>query len=472
MLAMKNLVSEQELLVQRNYSKKCEEILKNMFVDRQPVCYVHSYGCQGNVSDGEKIKGMLAKMGYGISDSAQGADLAIFNTCAIRENAQDRVFGNLGMLIHYKKSNPGMLIGLCGCMVQQEHVAKKIAQVFPGVNLIFGTHVIHKLPEFIYNILSDKRRICDIPDSDGVIVEGLPVVRESRIKASVPVSFGCNNFCSYCIVPHVKGRERSRDFSSIYDEVKSLVDDGFKEIMLLGQNVNSYGNDLDSGVNFSYLLSKINDIDGDFRIRFMTSHPKDATAELIDTMASCDKVCKHLHLPVQCGSDKILDLMNRKYNIEQYLKTVEYAKKKIPNISLTSDIIVGFPGETYSDFKKTLNLIKSVKYSSLFMFIFSPRKGTAACSMRDPVASEEKVRWLRELIDCQNEISEEVHKSYVGRIQRVLFDGDFRADCGMITGRTDTNLVVNCKANGAKIGNFADVKITGSSRMALVGELI
>lgn len=469
---MGNLVSPEELLRQENYIKKCEDILRSTFANRQPICYVHSYGCQGNVADGEKIKGMLAQMGYGLSNSAEGADVVIFNTCAIRENAQDRVYGNLGMLIHYKKKNPAMIIGLCGCMVQQDHVARKIKDVFPGVNLVFGTHVIHKLPEFMYNILNGSKKVYNITDSNGVIAEGLPVARESKFKASVPISYGCNNFCTYCIVPYVKGRERSRSFDSIYNEVKELIGSGYKEIMLLGQNVNSYGNDLDSGVNFSYLLSKINEIDGDFRIRFMTSHPKDATKELIDTIANCDKVCNHLHLPVQCGSNKILKAMNRKYNVDQYLDIVDYAKNKIPNMSFTSDIIVGFPGETYSDFKKTLKLVEKVKYSSLFMFIFSSRKGTKAELMHDPVPKEEKSKWLTELINCQNEISARVHNSYVGRIERVLFDGVGRTDDNMLTGRTDTNLVVDCRRSGLNIGEFANVKITKAHRMALVGELV
>ena len=469
---MSKLVSPEELLRQTEYMKKCEDILKKTFVNRQPICYVHSYGCQGNVADGEKIKGMLAEMGYGLSNSAEGADVVIFNTCAIRENAQDRVYGNLGMLIHYKKKNPAMIIGLCGCMVQQDHVARRIKEVFPGVNLVFGTHVIHRLPEFMYNILSNSSKIYNITESNGVIAEGLPIVRESNFKASVPISYGCNNFCTYCIVPYVKGRERSRSFDSIYSEVKELVSNGYKEIMLLGQNVNSYGSDLDSGVNFSYLLSKINEIDADFRIRFMTSHPKDATKELIDTIARCDKVCKHLHLPVQCGSDRILKAMNRKYTVSQYLKIIDYAKNKIPNISFTSDIIVGFPGETYSDFKETLKLVEQVEYSSLFMFIFSPRKGTKAELMSDPIPKDEKSKWFSELVNCQNEISAKVHKSYVGRIERVLFDGVGRTNDNMITGRTDTNLVVDCEKSKLKIGEFADVKITKAHRMALVGELV
>lgn len=469
---MSKLVSPEELLRQTEYMKKCEDILKKTFVNRQPICYVHSYGCQGNVADGEKIKGMLAEMGYGLSNSAEGADVVIFNTCAIRENAQDRVYGNLGMLTHYKKKNPAMIIGLCGCMVQQDHVARRIKEVFPGVNLVFGTHVIHRLPEFMYNILNNSSKIYNITESNGVIAEGLPIVRESNFKASVPISYGCNNFCTYCIVPYVKGRERSRSFDSIYNEVKELVSNGYKEIMLLGQNVNSYGSDLDSGVNFSYLLSKINEIDADFRIRFMTSHPKDATKELIDTMARCDKVCKHLHLPVQCGSNKILKAMNRKYTVSQYLEIIDYAKNKIPNISFTSDIIVGFPGEAYPDFKETLKLVEQVEYSSLFMFIFSPRKGTKAELMSDPIPKEEKSKWLSELINCQNEISAKVHESYVGRTERVLFDGVGRTNDNMITGRTDTNLVVDCEKSNLKIGEFADIKITKAHRMALVGELV
>lgn len=468
---MSKLVLKQEILEQEQYILKCKNLLQKQFVHKNPVCYVHSYGCQGNVADGEKIKGMLSKMGYGFSDKAEGSDMVIFNTCAVREKAQNRVLGNLGMLIHYKDKNPNMIIGLCGCMVQQEHVANKIKKRFLGVNLVFGTHVLHKLPEMVYKILEGQKRVYDTTESDGVIAEGLPIVRDSKFKASVPISYGCNNFCTYCIVPYVRGRERSRDMDVVYNEVKDLIKSGCKEITLLGQNVNSYGNDLDSNVNFSKLLREINDIDGDFRIRFMTSHPKDATKELIETMASCEKVCKHLHLPVQCGSDKILKAMNRKYNIKQYMEIVNYAREKMPNISFTSDIIVGFPGETYEDFKLTLELVKKVKYSSLFMFIYSPRKGTKAELMDDFIPKEEKSKWLMELIDCQNDISEMAHDEYVGNIEKVLFDDISKTNEGMLSGWTDSHLVVECKCDKIKVGEFADVLITKAHRMALIGEL-
>lgn len=465
-------VSTQEMDRQRQYMQRCLCQLAELFPDRQPLCFVHSYGCQGNVADGEKIKGMLAAMGYGFTDSFENADLVLLNTCAIRENAEDRVFGNLGMLIHQKKSRPEMVIGLCGCMMQQEHIAERIQRHFPGVNLIFGTHVLHKLPQMLFSVLSEFKRVVDISDSEGVIAEDLPIVRSSSFKASIPISYGCNNFCTYCIVPYVRGRERSRSMQRILQEAHTLIDHGCKEILLLGQNVNSYGKDLEDPVNFSQLLRKLNDIPGDFWIRFMTSHPKDATPELIDTIAECNKVCHHLHLPVQSGSDRILKAMNRHYDTKKYLELVDYAKKKIPDLSLTSDIIVGFPGETYDDFQKTCQLIERVQYTSLFTFIYSPRKGTKAAEMPDPVSQDEKSKWFSELLQLQNAISERIHQNKVGSKQRILLDGVGRIDDNMITGRTSSHMVVDCIGDRKRIGRFVDVKILKAHRMALEGKIL
>mgnify|MGYP000891513245 FL=1 len=397
---MTTKVTAAETAAQKEYAEKVREL--NSARELPPIAHVHSFGCQQNVSDGEKIKGMLAMMGYGFSDSADGADLVLFNTCAVRENAEDRVFGNLGALKHNKKLKPDMLIGVCGCMVQQEHITERIKKSFPYVDMVFGTHVLHTLPQLIYEALTTHKRQISIPQMDGVIAEGIPLRRESKLKASIPIMYGCNNFCTYCIVPYVRGRERSRDPEEIVREAEQLVADGYKELLLLGQNVNSYGRGTD--VDFPELLRRINAIPGEFKISYMSSHPKDATHELIDTIAECEKVTRHFHLPVQSGSSRILKLMNRSYTREHYLELINYAKEHIPDVALTSDIIVGFPGETYEDFQETLSLIREVKYDSLFTFIYSPRKGTKAAEMPDPVSQEEKGRWFRELLEVQGEI--------------------------------------------------------------------
>ena len=397
---MTTKVTAAETAAQKEYAEKVREL--NSARELPPIAHVHSFGCQQNVSDGEKIKGMLAMMGYGFSDSADGADLVLFNTCAVRENAEDRVFGNLGALKHNKKLKPDMLIGVCGCMVQQEHITERIKKSFPYVDMVFGTHVLHTLPQLIYEALTTHKRQISIPQMDGVIAEGIPLRRESKLKASIPIMYGCNNFCTYCIVPYVRGRERSRDPEEIVREAEQLVADGYKELLLLGQNVNSYGRGTD--VDFPELLRRINAIPGEFKISYMSSHPKDATHELIDTIAECEKVTRHFHLPVQSGSSHILKLMNRSYTREHYLELINYAKEHIPDVALTSDIIVGFPGETYEDFQETLSLIREVKYDSLFTFIYSPRKGTKAAEMPDPISQEEKGRWFRELLEVQGEI--------------------------------------------------------------------
>ena len=411
---MTTKVTAAETAAQKEYAEKVREL--NSARELPPIAHVHSFGCQQNVSDGEKIKGMLAMMGYGFSDSADGADLVLFNTCAVRENAEDRVFGNLGALKHNKKLKPDMLIGVCGCMVQQEHITERIKKSFPYVDMVFGTHVLHTLPQLIYEALTTHKRQISIPQMDGVIAEGIPLRRESKLKASIPIMYGCNNFCTYCIVPYVRGRERSRDPEEIVREAEQLVADGYKELLLLGQNVNSYGRGTD--VDFPELLRRINAIPGEFKISYMSSHPKDATHELIDTIAECEKVTRHFHLPVQSGSSRILKLMNRSYTREHYLELINYAKEHIPDVALTSDIIVGFPGETYEDFQETLSLIREVKYDSLFTFIYSPRKGTKAAEMPDPISQEEKGRWFRELLEVQGEIGCSSYHDYIGRTDR------------------------------------------------------
>jgi tRNA-2-methylthio-N6-dimethylallyladenosine synthase len=432
---------------------------------------VHSYGCQQNVSDGEKIKGMLALMGYGFTDSPNEADLVIYNTCAVRENAEDRVFGNVGALKHAKRRNPDMIIGLCGCMMQQPHIVERLKKSFPYVDLIFGTHVVHQLPERLYETLSLHKRVFCTPESDGVIAEDLPVQRDDSIKAWIPIMYGCNNFCTYCIVPYVRGRERSREPERILDEIRSLLAQGYKEFTLLGQNVNSYGKGLDEEISFSELLRRINALDGEFRIRFMTSHPKDATRELIDTIASCDKVCNHLHLPVQCGSDRILKLMNRHYTRAQYMDLIRYAKEKIPGLSFTSDIIVGFPTETEEDFEDTLSLIQEVQYDSLFTFIYSKRVGTKAAAMEDPTTDAEKGARFQRLLDVQKDIGIGKYQQYVGQTLRVLADGEGKTGEDYVTGRTENFIIVDFKADKSVIGSFVNVKITQALNWALLGEI-
>ena len=388
-----------------------------------PRAFVHTYGCQGNVADGERIKGMLAEMGYLFTDTVESADLVLYNTCAVREHAEDRVFGNVGALKNRKAARPGMVVALCGCMMQQPRVAEKIRRSYPFVDLVFGTHVIHRLPELLYRTLCGRNRVFELPDEAGSITEGLPVVRDSSFKAFLPVMYGCNNFCSYCIVPYVRGRERSRMVEAVLEEARSLVEAVTAISRFWGKNVNSYGKDLETPVPFAQLLREINAIPGDFRIRFMTSHPKDCTRELLDAMADCEKVAKHLHLPFQSGNDRVLKEMNRRYTREQYLELIRYARQVMPELSLTSDVIVGFPGETYEAFQDTLSLVEEVGFTSLFTFIFSPREGTPAAKMPDPVSREEKGRWFRELTDLQERVASARNQKLLGKRFRVLVEG-------------------------------------------------
>jgi len=369
---------------------------------KQPAACIKTFGCQQNVSDSEKLKGLLEMMGYTFTDDPEEAALIIFNTCAVRENAEHRIFGNVGALKALKKQKPDTLIALCGCMMQQKHIADKIKDSFPYVDMVFGTHALPRLPEFIAGRLGGSKRIFSVEDSDGEITEDLPTLRDREDKASVPIMYGCDNFCTYCVVPLVRGRERSREPAKILEEISGLIAAGYKEITLLGQNVNSYKGNGD--INFSALLRKINALDGDFKIRFMTSHPKDCTKELIDTIAACDKICNHIHLPLQSGSDRILSAMNRGYTVGEYMQTIAYAKSQIPDVAFTGDMIVGFPGEGREDFEKTLDAVKKVGYRSLFTFIYSPRVGTAAADMPDPTPAEEKSKWFRELLTTQAEI--------------------------------------------------------------------
>ena len=415
---------------------------------------------------------MLEAMGYGFTEERTEAKLIIFNTCAVREHAEDRVFGNVGALKKYKLANPDVVIALCGCMMQQQHIAEKIKKSFPFVDLVFGTHVVYKVPELIYSALTKNRRVFELPDVDGVIAEGIPVKRDNDKKAWIPIMYGCNNFCSYCIVPYVRGRERSREVKDVVAEFKSLVDDGYKEITLLGQNVNSYGKDLEPKVSFSELLRMLNELDGDFRIRFMTSHPKDCTKELIETMAECDKVATHLHLPFQSGNDRVLKAMNRSYTREKYLSLINYAKELMGDeLSITSDIIVGFPGETYEEFCDTKSLVEEIKATSLFTFIYSARKGTPAAEMDDPVPYEEKSKWMRELLALQERISGEQMALHKGKVFKCFVYGKGKQGDNYLAARTDGNLIIEFVGDEGLIGTFQKIKVTEPLTYVMLGEL-
>ncbi len=464
-MAIRNIGGE-ELEEQRLFMQRVRAVTHVW--DHKPLAYTHSYGCQQNVSDSEKLDGMLEKMGFGFTDTPEKADLVLYNTCAVRENAENRVFGNVGALKALKRRSPEMVIAVCGCMVQQEHIAERMKQRFPYVDLIFGTHVMHRFPEMLYSIYEKRERVISIPECDGVVAEGIPVRRTSGFRASVPIMYGCNNYCTYCIVPKVRGRERSREPEAVISEVRELTEGGCKEILLLGQNVNSYGKG--GEVGFPELLRRLDALDGDFVISFMTSHPKDCSHELIDVIADSRHISHHLHLPVQSGSDRILKLMNRHYDTVRYLELVDYARSRIEDIQLTTDIIVGFPGETYEDFTKTLDLMRRVKYDSAFTFIYSKRAGTKAAEMDDPISDEEKGRWFRELLDVQGAIGEKAYERYVGRTMRVLCEGRGRTDETLLTGKSRQNIIVDFPGSSELIGKFVDITITKALPWALVGK--
>ena len=433
-----------------------------------PTAYVETYGCQQNEADSEKLRGYLAQSGYTIGNQAEGADVVILNTCAIREHAEQRVFGNLGALTHTKRRHPGQKIFLCGCMAGETKVSDRVRASYPHVDGVFSTHHLWQFPEILWNVLSAKKRQFFIQDEPGSIAEGIPQVRDSRLKAWVSIMYGCNNFCTYCIVPYVRGRERSRQPEDILRECRELVESGVKDITLLGQNVNSYGKELNCGMDFADLLAAIAQIPGDFLIRFMTSHPRDASHKLFDTMAKYPKIAKQLHLPFQSGSTRVLKAMNRHYDRETYLEKVNYAKRVMPGLVLTSDVIVGFPGETEEEFEETISLIQQVHYDSLFTFIFSPRPGTPAASMEDTTPKEEKNRRFDRLCAVQNAISEEIHAGYIGQTLRCLVDG---RDKDLLTARTEGGRLVRFVGGDDLIGTFRDLTITGATTWSLTGEM-
>ena len=466
---MTRIITEEELKKQLPFYEKVQQRYSEIKTDSPPMACIRTFGCQQNVADSEKIKGMLAQMGFGFTEEVEEADFILFNTCAVREHACDRVFGNVGALKHIKRRKPHVIISVCGCMVQQPHAAERLKESYPFVSLVFGTHVIHRFPELLWQTLNQRKQLSCTPQEDGVIAEGLPVLRDGSFKAWLPIMYGCNNFCTYCIVPYVRGRERSRDPEIILKEAEALVAAGYKEITLLGQNVNSYGKGESHGVDFAELLRRVNAIPGDFTIRFMTSHPKDATPALFDTIAACEKVSRHFHLPFQSGNDRVLKAMNRRYTREQYLGLVNYARKVIPDISFTSDVIVGFPGETREEFEDTLSLVKEVGFTSLFTFIYSPRKGTPAAEMEDPIPAETKSAWFQELSALQEAVSAESLAKLVGTEQRALLES---VGEGFIEARLASNSVVRVQADPALIGRHATIRIDDARSWIMNGTVL
>lgn len=471
---MAKLITKEQLEEQKKYIMKLREdnerfAAKNGYRRR---ALTKTYGCQQNENDTERIRGMLSEAGFDFTEDSYEADVVIYNTCAVRENAEQKVFGRLGILKHIKESRPDMIIGICGCMVQQEHITEKIKSVHEHVDLVFGTHALYKMPLLLYKAMNEKKTVVDIAASDGYIAEDIPILRDDTKKAWVSVMYGCNNFCSYCIVPYVRGRERSRTPEAVLKEVRELVASGCSEIALLGQNVNSYGKDLDSKTDFADLIRMVNDVEGVERIRFMTSHPKDLSDKLIQAMAECDKVCKQLHLPFQAGSDKILKEMNRRYTKEQYLEKIEKVKKAIPGISLSTDVIVGFPTETNEDFEETLDVLRKVEFDNIFSFIYSRREGTAAAKLDFVLTDEQIHKNFDTLLEVQNEISKRKNEEYVGRVERVLVDGVSKNDKNTLSGRCDSSKIVNFKGDKSLVGKYINVKITQAHTWSLNGEIV
>lgn len=432
--------------------------------------YIETWGCQMNEEDSEKIAGMLATMGYQPTGLKHKADLILFNTCCVRENAELKVYGNLGRLKKLKEAKPELIIAVCGCMMQQPGVAEALMKRYPYVDMVFGTHNAYKFPEYLQKVQQGNERVQAIEELN-VIVEGVPIERESGLKAYVTIMYGCDNFCSYCIVPYVRGRERSRKPEDILNEIKELVDQGYVEITLLGQNVNSYGKGLAEGTNFAQLLRQVNEVPGVERIRFMTSHPKDIDQEVIEVMAQCPKICEHLHLPLQSGSDEILRRMNRQYDSQKYLAIVRAARKAMPDVAITTDIIVGFPGETEEDFQRTLALCEEVGYDVAFTFIYSNRNNTPADQMPDQIPEEVKHERFNRLVEVTNRRARDRNLNQVGKSLEVLVEGPSKNNPKVYSGRTRTGKLVNFPGDASLVGQFVEVKIQRANSFALYGEI-
>ena len=464
-MAIRVLKSE-EIDEQNKYIEKLSNLVKGK------KYHLFTMGCQLNENESEKISGMVEKMGYVATEALEEADLVIFNTCCVRENAEDKILGQLGYFKSLKRSKPDMVIALGGCMAQEPHMVEKFNKTHgQHLDVIFGTHNLYQFPELLYKSITEEKKVIEIWDIDGTIAEDMPIKRDSNIKASVTIMYGCNNFCSYCIVPYVRGRERSREPENIVKEVKQLAKDGYKEITLLGQNVNSYGKDLENPMSFAKLLEKVAKIEGIERIRFVSPHPKDFSDELIDLIAIEPKISRCLHLPLQSGSSSILKRMNRKYTKEQYLSLVDKIRSKIPDVLFTTDIIVGFPGETEEDFLDTMDVVKKVRYYSAFTFVYSKREGTPAARMEDQVDEKVKTERIGRLINVVNEILEEENAKLVGTVQKVLVEGHSKTNENTLTGRTDGGKVVNFEGSDELIGNMIDLEITEQRKWYLTGKI-
>ncbi|MDO5095641.1 MAG: tRNA (N6-isopentenyl adenosine(37)-C2)-methylthiotransferase MiaB [Peptostreptococcaceae bacterium] len=448
------------------------EIIDIEYPESKPKVYTETWGCQMNEHDTENLLGMIDVMGYELTEHTEEADLIIFNTCAVRENAELKVYGNLNILKKLKEKNPDLIVAVCGCMMQQKHVVEEIKKRYPFVSLVFGTHNIYKFPEMLYTYLQKHESNYDVWDIDGRIVEGLPVIRRHKLKSFVNIMYGCNNFCTFCIVPYTRGRERSRTPEDIIGEVKQLVESGVKEITLLGQNVNSYGKTLDEPITFHQLLERLNEVEGLERIRFMTSHPKDISEDLLKAMARLDKVCESLHLPVQSGSSKVLREMNRHYTKEDYLKTIELARKYMPNMALTTDIMVGFPGETEEDFLETLDVVEKAQYDLAFTFLYSRRKGTSADRRENQIPEEVKKERFNRLLDAVNKAAENQSSAYLGQVTEILVEGKSKKNDNVLMGRNRQNKTVNFVGHEGLIGELVKVRIIDTKSFSMTGELI
>ena len=471
-IALTDVIPQDSLERQLYFIEKCKAYVADLQekLGRPLTCCTQTFGCQMNARDSEKLLGILTEIGY-VPVETEEADLVLYNTCTVRENANLRVYGRLGHLNGLKKKNPHMIIALCGCMMQETQVVEKIKQSYRFVDIMFGTFNIFKLAELLYSRWTQEDQIIDIWDSTKEVVEELPTMRKYPFKSGVNIMYGCNNFCSYCIVPYVRGRERSRDPEAIISEIRQLVADGVVEVMLLGQNVNSYGKNLEHPITFAQLLERIEQIEGLERIRFMTSHPKDLSDELIEVMGKSKKICKHLHLPVQSGSSKILKKMNRHYTKEQYLELVEKIRRSVPDVSLTTDIIVGFPGETEEDFEETMDIVRKVRYDSAFTFIYSKRTGTPAAVMEDQVPEDVVKNRFGRLLKEVHSIASEVCSVHEGTVQTALIESVSEHDPSMVTGRLSNNLLVHIKGDKGMIGRLADVRLTECKGFYYLGEL-
>ncbi len=475
MLKRENVyIDEKSLEEQAEYRRKLAKIQQEFYQKHgyYKKAFVETYGCQQNENDSEKIKGILTEVGYELTDNREEADFILYNTCAVRENAELKVYGNLGALKHYKARKPHLIIAVCGCMMQQSEVADTIRRKYKHVDLVFGTHALYEFSQLLYEVESNHERVICTENSDGSIAEDLPQRRDDTFKAWVSIMYGCNNFCSYCIVPYVRGRERSRRPEKVLEEVEQLAKQGCREVTLLGQNVNSYGHDADFDMDFADLLSAVCRVDGIWRVRFMTSHPKDLSDKLIETMAREEKVCPMLHLPFQAGNNRVLKAMNRKYTKEQYLERIRKVKEAIPHIALSSDVIVGFPTETDEEFEDTISVLKEVRFDNIYSFIYSKRPGTPAAKMEEPYTREDKQKRFERLLQVQNEISKELNEAYENTVCEVLVEGPSKNNPDTLTGRTDTNKIVNFAGDPSLVGKLVPVRITKAQTWSLMGELV